>query len=48
VFCPRAKTVLGRIALIGLIIVVGMLVLAAQRYFANKRLANKGRNSDQS
>jgi hypothetical protein len=30
-----------------LIIVAGMLLLAAQRYFANKRLANKRRNSDQ-
>jgi hypothetical protein len=42
------ETVLGRIALIGLIIVVGLLLLAAQRYFANKRLANKRRNKDES
>jgi hypothetical protein len=35
------------IELVSLIIVAGMLLLAAQRYFANKRLANKRRNSDQ-
>jgi hypothetical protein len=44
----RGRTVLERIALIGLIIVVGMLLLAAQRYFANKRLATKRRNKDES
>jgi hypothetical protein len=35
------------IEVVGVIIVVGMLLLAAQRYFANKRLANKRRNTDQ-
>jgi hypothetical protein len=40
--------VLDKIELVSLIVVVGMLLLAAQRYFANKRLANKRRNSDQS
>jgi hypothetical protein len=44
VWCTR-KTVVGRIALVGLIVVLGMLFLAAQRYFANKRLANKRRNT---
>ena len=42
------ETVLGTIALVGLIVVLGMLLLAAQRYFANKRLANKRRNKDES
>ena len=41
------ETALGRIALVGLIVVLGMLLLAGQRYFANKRLANKRRNNDE-
>jgi hypothetical protein len=32
--------------LVGLIVVVGMLLLAAQRYIANKRLANNRQNND--
>jgi hypothetical protein len=44
----EVKTVLGRIALDGLIVVVGMLLLAAQWHSANKRLANKRRNNDAS
>jgi hypothetical protein len=39
-------TDLGTIALAGLIIAVGLLMLAAQRHFANKRLANERRNKD--
>jgi hypothetical protein len=39
---------LERIALVSLIIVVGLLLLAAQRYCANKRLANKPWNKDES
>jgi hypothetical protein len=35
------------ISLVVVIVAVGMLLLAAQRYFANKRLANKRRNSDE-
>jgi hypothetical protein len=38
----------NRASLVGLIVVLGMLLLAAQRYFANKRLANKRRNNDES
>ena len=30
---------MGRIAIVGIIIAVGLLLLAAQRYIANKRLA---------
>jgi hypothetical protein len=39
---------LGTVALIGIIIAVGLLMLAAQRHIANKRLANKRRNHDES
>jgi hypothetical protein len=39
---------LGTVALIGIIIAVGLLMLAAQRHIANKRLANKRRNPDES
>jgi hypothetical protein len=35
------------IAIIGIVIVAGMLLLATQRYIANKRLANKRRNKDE-
>jgi hypothetical protein len=35
------------IALAGLIIAVGLLMLAAQRHIANKRLANERRNKDE-
>jgi hypothetical protein len=38
---------MARIAIFGLIIAVGLLILAAQRYVANKRLANKRRNPDE-
>jgi hypothetical protein len=38
---------LGTIALAGLIIAVALLMLAAQRHFANKRLANERRNKDE-
>jgi len=38
---------LGTIALAGLIIAVGLLMLAAQRQIANKRLANERRNRDE-
>jgi hypothetical protein len=41
-------TVVDRIALVGVIVVVGMLLLAVQRYCANKRLANRRRNNDES
>ena len=37
---------LPRVAIIGLIIAVGLLLVAAQRYIANKRLANKRWNND--
>ena len=47
-FFPLGKTVLLRIALVGLIIVVGLILLAAQRYCANQRLANKRRNKNES
>jgi hypothetical protein len=40
-------TDLGTIALAGLIIAVGLLMLAAQRQVANKRLANERRNKDE-
>jgi hypothetical protein len=36
------------ISLAVVIVAAAMLVLAAQRYFANKRLANERRNNDQS
>jgi len=35
------------IAVFGVVIVVGMLLLATQRYIANKRLANERRNKDE-
>jgi hypothetical protein len=38
---------LGTIALAGLIIAVALLMLAAQRHIANKRLANERRNKDE-
>lgn len=37
---------LDRIELVSLIIVIGMLILAVQRFFANKRLANRRKNPD--
>ena len=43
-----ARNAVDGISLVVVIVAVGMLVLAAQRYFANKRLANKRRNTDQS
>jgi len=36
----------GTIATIGIVIGVGLLLLAAQRYIANKRLANNRPNRD--
>jgi hypothetical protein len=39
---------LGKIVWAGIIIAVGLLLLAAQRYIANKRLANQRRNPDDS
>jgi hypothetical protein len=41
------ERVLGTIALAGLIIAVGLLMWAAQRHIANKRLANERRNKDE-
>jgi hypothetical protein len=38
---------MARIALYGAIVIVVLLVLAAQRYIANKRLANNRRNKDE-
>jgi hypothetical protein len=38
---------LGTIALAGLIIAVALLMLAAQRHIANKRLANERRKKDE-
>jgi hypothetical protein len=38
---------MARIAICGAIIVVILLVLAAQRYIANKRLANNRPNKDE-
>jgi hypothetical protein len=38
---------MARIALYGAIIIVVLLVLAAQRYIANKRLANNRPNKDE-
>jgi hypothetical protein len=35
-----------RIAIFGLLIALGPLLIAAQRYIANKRLANNRRNND--
>jgi uncharacterized protein involved in exopolysaccharide biosynthesis len=35
-----------RIAIFGLLIALGLLLLAGQRYLANKRLANERRNKD--
>jgi hypothetical protein len=43
-----ARNVMDGISLVVLIVAAGMLFLAMQRYFANKRLANKRRNNDQS
>jgi len=43
----RLKTLMARIALYGAIVIVVLLVLAAQRYIANKRLANNRRNRDE-
>jgi len=34
------------IELVSVIIVIGMLILVLQRYFANKRLVNRRRNPD--
>jgi hypothetical protein len=36
----------GTIAIIGIVIAAGLLLLAAQRYIANKRLANRRPNRD--
>jgi uncharacterized membrane protein YidH (DUF202 family) len=47
-FVRCEKNAVDGISLVVVIVAVGMLVLAAQRYFANKRLANKRRNSNQS
>jgi len=38
---------MARIALDGAIVIVVLLVLAAQRYIANKRLANNRTNKDE-
>lgn len=38
---------LDRIAIFGVIIILGLLLLAEQRYCANKRLANKTQNRDE-
>jgi hypothetical protein len=38
---------MARIALYGAIVIVVLLVLAAQRYIANKRLANNRPNKDE-
>jgi len=38
---------MARIALYGAFVIVVLLVLAAQRYIANKRLANNRRNKDE-
>jgi hypothetical protein len=38
---------MARIALYGAIVIVILLVLAAQRYIANKRLANNRKNKDE-
>ena len=37
---------LDKIELVSVIIVVGMVILAVQRYFANKRLVNRRRDPD--
>jgi hypothetical protein len=39
--------ILGTVALLGIIIAAGLLMLAAQRHIANNRLANKRRNPDE-
>jgi len=41
------RTVMGTIALAGFIIAIGLLLLAAQRHIANKRLANERRNKSE-
>jgi hypothetical protein len=43
---PEVVTV-GRLAIIGIMLLGALLILAAQRYFANKRLANKRLNNDE-
>ena len=42
----EGETAMGKIALVGIIIAVVLLVLAAQRHIANKRLRNNRRNPD--
>jgi hypothetical protein len=44
---PRGWKALSKIILAAIIIVAGFLMLAAQRYVANKRLANERPNKDE-